>query len=619
MADRNALETRVEELSRQLQSLTQKVEQLEARLERPADAWPPVAAPLHAAAASAQNPVFTEVAEGVSEEILSWAGKASLLPRLSTLCFLLVVALVLRTITDSNIINTLLGSALGMGYAAALIALGWHKYRRGSSLAPVFAACGAVLISVIVVETHSRFQSLPLVPAYMTLMASGAAMTFISYRFNVFLPISLGTLGICLAGAAIDYPDPFFPYLAMVLWTANILGFFAVRLKRCSWLRWIVLVVTMAMLSQWGIKLGMTLLGNETPPATLALSWFLPVIAAFAATYAGLALAGILRDGAGRITRFDFLLPTVNAAFTYPIAYYVVAAWVASRPLLGWVAVSCSLAHFGVAFWLAGRGTAAGAGANSFLLAGATLLALALPAASGSFLLTLPALAAVAFFLIIMSRHWQNGGTRAISYLVQLYAAGAMAVYLEGSGTAAVDFMTVIPAGLLTFISLYHYQLCRRFAPPASSTFFGRFDRHDRSAALLLMAALASGFFMLRAAVYQLLVMMPGDITNAFRCAQSILINVAAAGLMLYAVRRHNREIRNVAILVTLIGAGKVFLYDMLGTHGVPLVMSVFTFGLAAALESIALGRWPRAAAAGEGEGSDREQADDEVPAGQRQ
>ncbi|HYS44028.1 MAG TPA: hypothetical protein VEM32_08620, partial [Geobacteraceae bacterium] len=251
MADRDTLEIRVEELAGQLQALSRKVELLEGRLARPADAWPPVAATIRSTDQAGQDARETG---DVSEELLSWAGKAALLPRLSTLCFLLVIALVLRTITDYSIINTLAGSVLGMGYAAALMAAGWYQYRRGSPLAPVFAACGAVLISVIVVETHSRFQALPLVPAYLTLMASGAAMTAISYRFNVFLPISLGTLGMCLAGAAIDYPSPFFPYLTMVLWTANILGYFAARLQRCSWLRWIVLVVTMAMLSQWGIK-----------------------------------------------------------------------------------------------------------------------------------------------------------------------------------------------------------------------------------------------------------------------------------------------------------------------------------------------------------------------------
>jgi hypothetical protein len=73
-----------------------------------------------------------------------------------------------------------------------------------------------------------------------------------------------------------------------------------------------------------------------------------------------------------------------------------------------------------------------------------------------------------------------------------------------------------------------------------------------------------------------------------------VLINAAAAGIMLFAFFRRNKEIRNVAILVTVVGGIKVFLYDLFGSHGVPLVISVFTFGLAAAVESLALGRWQR-------------------------
>ncbi|HTG82163.1 MAG TPA: hypothetical protein VL949_09490 [Geobacteraceae bacterium] len=613
MADRDALEIRVEELAAQLQALSRKVELLEGRAGKPAESWPPVTAAEPSAVHAGAD---AERAGDVSEEILSWASKAALLPRVSTLCFLLVIALVLRTITDNNLINTLFGSALGMGYAAFLIVAGWNAYRRGSPLAPVIAACGAVLISTVVVETHARFQSLPLVPAYMTLMAAGAAMTFISYRFNVFLPISLGTLGMCLAGAAIDYPAPFYPYLSMVLWTANLLAFFAARLKRCSWLRWIVLAITAAMLSQWGIKLGMVLLGKETPPAYLAATWFLPVMAVFAVSYAGIALSGLLRDGGEAPARFDFFLPALGGALAYTLTFYVVNALGKSVALLGWAGLAWAVAHVGVAFRLAGRGPKGGVATNAFLLGGSVLMALALPGATGSFLLSLPALAVLAFFLIILARQWEYGGTRAISYLVEVYAAGALAIYLQGSSTAAVDLVTVIPAGLVAVINLFHYQLARRSPPLTTSVFFSRFDRSDRSAVVLLLAALTSSFFMLRAAVYPLLLTMPGEIANSFRCTQTIIINLAAAGLMLAAVRRRSREIRNVAILVTLIGAFKVFLHDMLGTHGVPLVLSVFTFGLVAALESIALGRWSRTVpdskkgAQGEPDGA--------VPAGQR-
>jgi len=41
----------------------------------------------------------------------------------------------------------------------------------------------------------------------------------------------------------------------------------------------------------------------------------------------------------------------------------------------------------------------------------------------------------------------------------------------------------------------------------------------------------------------------------------------------------------------------------MLTTHGVPLVLSIFTFGLVAAVESIVLGRWSRVVPDGAEEG----------------
>jgi hypothetical protein len=594
MAEKDALEKRIEELTKQLEAINQRMDPLEARLEKPAPAEPP------AAPRTAPRTVKTgDEPEDISEEILTWARKASLLPRLSTLCFLLVVALVLRTITDNNIINTLAGSAIGMGYAAFLIGFGWYKYRQTSPLAPVFAACGAVLMSIIVLETHTRFQSLPLVPAYMTLMITGAAMAVISYQYNVLVPISLGTLGMCLAGAAIDFPNPYFPYLAMVLLTANILGFFAGRIHRCSWLRWTVLLVTILMLTQWGIKLGIATSRKEVPLAALGMNWYLPLLGIMAAAWLGIALLGILRSGSEKVTRFDYSLPTINTVIIFSLASYGVFALGASKLVLGWIGIAGAVAHYGVSFWLTGKKESGQRGTNTFALAGSALLALALPKATGSLLLSLPVLAVVAFYLAILSRNWGNGGLRVTSYLLQLYAFSVLATTMQNS-TTATDVLTIIPSSLLAIAALFHYQWSRRFPPPENSQFFSHIDRRDQSAVVLLLSALSCGFFMLRTAVYQVLILIPKETVNplhAFRCSQSILINSAAAGLMLFALRRHNKEIRNVAILVTVIGAINVFFYDMMKTRGLPLVLSVFTFGLVAALQSLALGRWPRSTA----------------------
>ena len=73
----------------------------------------------------------------------------------------------------------------------------------------------------------------------------------------------------------------------------------------------------------------------------------------------------------------------------------------------------------------------------------------------------------------------------------------------------------------------------------------------------------------------------------------SVIINVSAALLMLFALAHRKKEVRNVAVLVTVIGAVKVFLYDLIGgMHGLPLVVSVFSFGMTTALESFGLSRW---------------------------
>jgi len=594
--EKTALEGRVDQLSLELQGLHARVAQLEGLLAAPPN---PAAPALQQPAAQPAAPVppvqRQEEHDDVSEEILDWAGKAHLLTRLSTLCFLLVVALGLRTVTDSNLIGTMTGSALGMGYAAALMLWGAYLYERKSPLAPVFACCGAVLMSVIVVETHARFASLPLVPAYLTLILTGGFMTFVSYRHRAFLPISLGTLGMCLAGAAIDYPNPFFPYLAMVLFAANILGYYAAQLKSCSWLRWIVLVVTMTMLQLWGVKLGMILLGKGQPTPNLAVSWFIPTLAAFALLYLALALAGIIRSSGQRISRFDFALPTLNALWSFSAAYYAVNATGGSKPLLGVIGIAAALGHLGVTVWLSSRKVEGAPGTNSFAMAGAALAAMAIPLVTGNYLLSLPALSVIAFFMAILSRQWQNGGIRATSYLVQIYAALALAAAIHLDASATADLVTSLPAGLLAVITLYQYQWCRHYPPPSPSI-FSRFDSSDRSASLLLLATLASGFFTLKVVLLQGLHLHApaAEVANILRCSESMLINISAASIMLLAYSRNNKEWRNVAILLTVIGAGKVFLYDLLGAHGFPLVASIFTFGLAAAVESVALGRWQK-------------------------
>jgi len=584
-AEHLLLENRVEQLAGQVEELTKRVNQLSDRLESAALAKPIAAREVYAAGDGGD----------ASEELLSWVGKSSLLQRLSTLCFLLVVALILRTVTDSGLIDLQIGSLLGMSYAALLMVLGWRRYKRDNPLAPIFTMCGAVLMFTIVVETHAHFESLPSVPAYIMLMLTGLGMASLSYFYRVPAPISVGTLGMCLAGAAIDYPHPFFPYLGGVLLTANVLGYFAARAHKYSWLRWILLIVTMFMIHLWGLKLGVTLLGKEEMLPIMAPSLFLPLLTLFALTYLVTSFLRVRQNDTDRLTRFDLLVPTFNVSWAFILARYVVIAMGGGTILLGIVGIIAAVAHLGLAWWLVKNKKSGAPGANAFVFAGAVLLAMALPAVTGSILESLPFLAAVACGLAAISYKWENAAVRLTSYLLQIYTALALAVLLFTSAPDEHVVGGTLSAAILACLGLVHYKWCRSHLPPANSAFFLKLDKSDLSAAVLLLVSLLSAFFMLRIVVYQFLGLLlpPETIDNAFRSAQSVIINVSAAILMLFALAHQKKEVRSIAILVTVIGAIKVFLYDLIGgMHGLPLVISIFSFGLSTALESFGLTRW---------------------------
>ncbi len=580
----SSLEARVEEIAAQVDALTRKVEALSVRIDH-----------------SGAKPVLNGAAPGTddlpdaSEALLSWVGRSSLLQRLSTVCFLLVIALILRTVTENELIDLQLGSLIGMSYAAALIFMGWRRYRKADPLAPIFTVCGAVLLFAIIVEAHTHFDALPSVPAYILLMLIGLSTAVISYVYRAPAPGAAGNLGMCLAGAAIDYPTPFFPYLAIVLLTANVLGNLTAREHRYSWLRWILLLVTLFMIHLWGFKLGMTLLEGETPSPALAPSWFLPVLAIFTATYLITAFWGIVRSLPDRIGRFELALPTITVAWGFFLARYVVSAMGGGSMLLGAVGIAVGAGHLAAAVWLSGRDPIGARGTNAFVFAGVVLLAAALPMAADSMLLPLPLMAAVALGTAALSAKWHSGSVRVTSYLLQVYPAAALAVALIGEESVASFPAKAISAAVLAGVAFVHYRWCRRRNPPGESAFFQRIDKGDFSAIVILLAALLNGFFTLRLIVNRVLsaLLAPAVLGNALSCSQSVIINLSAVALMVYAQAQRSREVRNVAILVTLIGAGNVFLYDLIRSHGLPLVISVLSFGLATAVESVILGRWP--------------------------
>ncbi len=579
MSTQTNLESNLSDLSSQVEALTLRVNQLEQAFA--AGTLPELSTPASVAKSEKKT----------GNRLWQLVGGSSLLPRIAALCFLMVVALGLRTLTDAGTIDPQIGSLLGMVYAAALGLAGWFRYAKKSVLAPVFSITGALLMFSIVLESHARFESIPAELAYLTLAATGIGLAATSYFQRVSLPILVGTFGMCFASVAIDWPAPFFPYLALVLCLSNILAFFATRLHRCSWLRWVTLIATIFMLMLWRTKLGSFVNFGGELQHNLAPGWIYPISFLLAGTFIAIALMGILRCGEQRISKFDLTLPLINVLW----AHWFVRYPVENLSLFGGLSTLVAILHLAIAWKLSKRRAARAPGINAFTLAGAALLCVSLPDLLGSMLYALPLLSALALGINAVSNRWGSGGMRATSYMLQIFVTLCLTWFLGGEGISDHFYNGMIVSAICGLFGLAHYRYCRKTPPPEESTLFSSFDKRDRSAVLVLLAGLANGYFMTMVLVYQGLLLYPDvQLAEALAAIQSVSINGAATVIMALALAWRNKELRNVAILIIIIGGAKVFLGDMLSISGLGLVVSIFSFGMAASLQSYALTRWQK-------------------------
>ncbi len=576
------LEKRVADLEAQVASLSATVSNLQASQG------------LQAEKSSVKQRTARKVhAQGeTSEELLSWVDKSYLLSRVATTSFIVAVALALRTASDSGSIDLQIGSFLGMLYAFGLIVYSWFAYKERSIQAPVYILWGTIIMCSVVVEAHRVFDTVPSEMAYVVMAVTGLVATVISRLHHVALPVFIGTLGMSFGSFAIDYPSPVFPYLVIIMGLANLFATYATRLLRASWLRWLLFVLTLFMIQIWDLKLSIYL--SKLSPENLEFSvrHLMPSIGFLAVVFAGIALLGVLGKVQDKISKFDIVLPILNVCWVYLAAKYAIGQGLTSPQLFGWVAVCAALLHLLIAWWLLGRAEGGALGTTSFAFAGGLLLAFAAPMAIGHAVIASAVVALLAVAMIWLSVRRNNLGLRLISYVLQLYACSALVYLLWATGGTRPSLVGALSSGLLASIAFCHYFWARRHPEVPGETLMHKLNKNDRGAGVLLVAALFSGFFTLRVGLYQALDFMHMASHSAFGGGQSVLINVTAAVLLWLSLMKRNKELRNVAVVITVIAAGKVFLMDMVQLKGMPLMISVFTFGLVAALASFVLGRW---------------------------
>jgi hypothetical protein len=577
------LETRVAQLASDLKTLSQKVERLE-RLLSSGEA-------LGATDLPSQGSV--EVGAEPETRPASWsATTTTVLSRAATACFLLVVALILRTVTDNGLLAPAAGSVVGIGYSSLLVCAAWVFYRRGIASASVFAVSGACLLFAVVLETHRNLHVLSLPASYALLSLMGGAATVISRQFGAAAAGYIGVIGMLAAGAVLNLSNPLFPDLGALLLIASGLAYASSRRPRADGLRAFVLSATVAFWLIWAFNLNGALARHGEVAREMGLRWFLPLLAAtvffqWATAYRGSVLPR------GQKPRFlDTILPVFTAVWAYGAAAMVAIPWHRSQLWLGLAGVTVSAALF-IAGSRVAQGSGPGArGIVSFSSAGVVLLALALPLGGHKSPILLPLISATAFALGVISARWGSAGARLVSYLLQVFVF----VFALASGAFSTSDASALSRGLgaaaVTCTSFLHYRWCRRHPPQGTAGFFGTLDKSDDTAVSLLLASLLGAFLALRVGMREVVDALVVDPANAFLCCESVVINLGALALVIAAFYLRNTEVRAVAIAVIVAGALKVFLIDLFAASGIPLVMSVLSFGIAAGVGALVLRRW---------------------------
>lgn len=523
----------------------------------------------------------------------SWThlGQAVLLPRLSAVSFMLVAALILRTVTDNGMLALMTGSLVGMTYAVGLIVAGVLLYGRQSPLAPVFPTCGALLLFAIIFESQGHFSSLSGQSGYLLLLLAETAIVLVGLHCRAKVLLFLAVFGSTVVGMAMAFPQPLFVPLALVVLVNAVAGHLAAGRGISSSLRWYALFLALFFWMLWAYKLNFALQFEPTQAAALGLPLFLPLLGVFWAFYSGASLRQALRGGEVPGI-FHHLLPAVAAGGGFFAANAVLRPWLGRQVLVGLLTVLLSALYLGVVAWLARRKDGDVPGGKEFAAAATVLLVQGL-AISVPALWALPIWTAAAAVLTLRADQWRSGGIRVISYCLQLFVL-FHALQHHSLSARQTDWRAglLVAAGMAA-ITLWLYRWCRRHPPRHyDSAFFTVFDENDRSAVLLLCL----GLFQLFSAVsFALAAVVPVEGEGAartFACLQSVVLNLGLVGLLGVGLRTRSRELLAVAGVVVLLAALKVFLFDLLRASGVPLVLSVFSFGVVAAASSVVLRRW---------------------------
>lgn len=525
-----------------LAELRERIHALEARVDCLEHGR---AIPGRSTSASSQRPRSED-----SEEVTA----ARAFTRIAMLSFTLFGALILRILTQQNVLGTGFGTVLGVIYAGHLIVLSFLPGRLGNLArqTSLFQCSGVVLGFVIAIESSMRTHTMDR-PTAMVLIAGFAALAaLVGVLRNKVTLVATGLLGAVAAiiALSLDRDHLALQLVLLVGLTATAVGFS--WKDRWGHLRLLALPLLMLILS-----IGMWLAHQQsmsTGPLVLAAGalWAIVVIQHVAALH--------------RLGPAAAWLPGVTI---WVLCLAAIHGWNGTGKAAAVVA-TLALALLPL---IATRGALL-APATAGLTATATVAGLVgWPSLDTSGLLC--ALAGTALWLTASRAPtaWSAGGA-----ILLMGEGAALHLYRLLSGPAP---RTILAAGLLlAALLILHYLRSGRIKPTESGT----------TAQLLAPVALAAGLLVLLALFREVARRLIMD-ESLFLLAQTAVLSGTAVGLTAWGHVSHRRAVFYSGVVCMVLALAKVGLVDLLQLKSLYLLASVIFIGLSSVAVSLILRR----------------------------
>ena len=497
--------------------------------------------------------------------------RSDLFMHLATLCYVLVVALVLRIITENQLIPIPLGIFLGISYCAGLVLWSLLPHRGADSTARTIGVTGLIVLGLLVFEAHHNFHQISLFTAFFLLLAAMFAAVTVGWKYDT--PV-VGWMGLLLPPIlffVMGYPEAEkgwgFTFLAL----ATACAFGGESILRLWPARGALGIMVLLALFSWNRDLYRFFYDHsQSPFVTPAFLW---TTLAFAGLYLvpSLFAAWIKRS----LSYFEKVAPSASVS----VAYYFSECEQLRRGLdqglyasLGLLA-SALLLTIGFGFGV--RNRPQGYGLRTFLCAGVVLLILSstdvLHSVESQTLLW--SLCAVAFLWLAM--YFECPDLRFLSFL--LHAVVFLIVSLKSALTYSEShpWATMLSC-YLGVAMLFHYGMGRFGARGSGSE---RLQGSDRFAMVLLVCSLMSFYYFGR----NVLIGIAG-VSPLTTCLQSTWLTLLASITFFEGTRGHNRDFEITGFLAFGVAGSKVFIWDVWMGVGHYFAVSVFFFGALAGI-----------------------------------